>query len=249
MLSRRCVLQLLGLGSAALPSLQCLDAAEPVSQSDAHHGMQLASAKKQVAVLLYENAILFDYGPPAEIFRVAEWTNAFNVFTVGLSTAPMLNMFFPREIKADFRLEDSPKTDVVVIPGGDWATIQQRAERGDRKMLLWIRDCLESGTTVLGVCTGAYILALAGLLDGRRATSLPFEIENFRRLAPKTDVREDMLFVDDGNIVTASGGYAGIDAALHIVRRIRGVEAARFVANDYLNYDNWSPTFTGQVKN
>jgi len=115
-------------------------------------------------------------------------------------------------------------------------------------MLLWIRGCLASGTTVLGVCTGAYILALAGLLDGRRATSLPFEINNFRRLAPKTDVREDMLFVDDGNIVTASGGYAGIDAALHLVRRMRGVEAARFVANDYLNYDSWDPTFTGQVK-
>lgn len=248
MLNRRCVLQILALGSTVPPSLQALAVAEPVSRSDVAHEMQPASAKQQVAVLLYENAILFDYGAPAEIFRVAEWTNAFNVFTVGLSTAPMPNMFFPREIKADYSLKDSPKPDVVVIPGGDWATIQQRAEQGDRRMLLWIRDCLASGATVLGVCTGAYILALAGLLDGRRATSLPFEINNFRRLAPKTDVREDMLFVDDGNIVTASGGYAGIDAALHLVRRIRGVEAARFVANDYLNYDSWDPTFTGQVK-
>ncbi len=58
------------------------------------------------------------------------------------------------------------------------------------------------------------------------------KLKIFRRLAPKADIREDMLFVDDGDIVTASGGYADIDADLHIVRRIRGVDAARFVARD-----------------
>jgi transcriptional regulator GlxA family with amidase domain len=234
---------MLGLSAAAAYGR---DRASPAAH--ATHQMKSAAEKIPVAVLFYENAILFDYGPPAEIFRAAEWTNAFNVFTVAESTSPMANRFFPHVITAQYPLRDAPKPEVLIVGGGEWSSVARRSSQGDRKMLQWIGDCLASGTTVLGVCTGAYILALAGVLDGRRATSLPIEIKTFRSLAPKTEVHEDMLFVDDGNIVTTSGGYAGIVAALHLVRRIRGTEAARFIAHEYLNYDAWDQSFTGKVK-
>jgi len=256
MFSRRALLGAAGLAAASIGSSWLANASaadknnkepEAPKPADHAHAMKSAAEKQQVAVLFYDNPILFDYGAPAEIFRAAEWTMAFNVFAVGESTRPMKNRFFPSYLQADYTFADAPKPEVIIIPGGDWSAVAARAEQGDRRMLDWLRDNVQRGATVLGVCTGAYILALAGLLDGRRATSLPYEIANFRRLAPKTDIRPDMLFVDDGNIVTASGGYGGIDAALHLLKRMRGLEAARFVANEYLNYDSWDPSFTGKV--
>lgn len=242
MLDRRQLVALFGLG-LALP----LARASASAQSARGHVLPSASSKVQVAVLLYENAILFDYGPPAEIFRAAEWTTAFNVYSVAVSTKPIPNAFFPRVLYPDFSFQNCPTPSVVIVPGGNWNSLDEAFARGDRRIADWLAKSLSQGATLLGVCTGAYVLALGGLLDGRRATSLPYEIKTFRKLAPRTDVREDMLFVDDGNIVTAAGGHAGIDAALHLVRRIRGLDAARFVAEEYLNYDAWNSAFEGRI--
>lgn len=242
MIDRRHLMTLLA-ATAALPLARSAERERTVPA----HTMRPAAEKLQVAALFYENAILFDYGGPVDIFRAAEWTNAFHVWSVAPTPGAIRNAFFPRELHPDFTFENCPRPNVVIVPGGDWVGVEAAFKRGDRRIARFLERTLSDGGTLLGVCTGAYILALSGLLDGRRATSLPYEIATFRRLAPRTVVREDMVFVDDGNIVTASGGFGGIEAALHLVRRMRGLDTAKFVAYEYLNYDAWDPEFTGKV--
>jgi transcriptional regulator GlxA family with amidase domain len=83
---------------------------------------------------------------------------------------------------------------------------------------------------VLSICTGAFVLAAAGLLDGRPATTHWMHVQGFRRLFPSVALDPDVLFVDDGDVLTSAGNAAGIDLLLHLVRRDHGTEVATRVA-------------------
>ncbi|GAA4119546.1 helix-turn-helix domain-containing protein [Knoellia locipacati] len=91
---------------------------------------------------------------------------------------------------------------------------------------------IRTGTRVVSICTGAYVLAAAGLLDGRRATTHWQHTEMFRELYPQVDLDEDVLFTDDGDVLTSAGLSAGVDLCLHLVRRDHGAA----VANDVARY-------------
>ncbi|GAA2125849.1 GlxA family transcriptional regulator [Actinomadura napierensis] len=89
---------------------------------------------------------------------------------------------------------------------------------------------LRPGTRIVSICTASYLLAAAGLLDGRPATTHWAEAERFKRLFPGVDVNADVLFMDDGDVLTSAGVAAGIDLCMHIVRRDHGSEVANRVA-------------------
>jgi transcriptional regulator GlxA family with amidase domain len=92
----------------------------------------------------------------------------------------------------------------------------------------------------MSVCTGAFVLARAGLLDGREATTHPDGIEKLRRDATRTKVHANTCFVDNGKVITTAGASSGIDGALRVVQRLRGDDSARRTAT-YLEYERWSP--------
>ena len=100
----------------------------------------------------------------------------------------------------------------------------------DERVLDVIRDAVDRGAWVLSVCSGAFTLGHAGVLDGRRATTHWMYTDQLAELFPETDVDPDVLFVQDGKVVTGAGTAAGIDAALHIVRTELGASAANIVA-------------------
>ncbi|MGI9254529.1 MAG: DJ-1/PfpI family protein, partial [Thermomicrobiales bacterium] len=129
-------------------------------------------------------------------------------------------------------LDDHPLFDIIVIPGG-YGT---RAERSNPVVLDWIRRQHAAGVLTTSVCTGAFLLAANGLLDGQRATTHWSTIDWLRAEHPAIDVRDDERIVDLGQIVTSAGVSAGIDMALHIVGRLHGAETARRVARD-MEYD------------
>jgi transcriptional regulator GlxA family with amidase domain len=83
---------------------------------------------------------------------------------------------------------------------------------------------------IVSICTGAFVLAMAGLLDGRRATTHWQLAGHFRRLFPHIDLDPDVLFVDDGRILTSAGAASGVDVCLHLVRKDHGSELANTVA-------------------
>ncbi len=120
------------------------------------------------------------------------------------------------------------RADTVLIPG-----TRVRGPRTDGELDPDLRAALgrvRPGARLVSICTGAFVLAAAGRLDGRPATTHWAYSEDFRRLYPRVDLDENVLFVDDGDVLTSAGLAAGIDLCLHIVRRDHGVEVANAVA-------------------
>ena len=90
------------------------------------------------------------------------------------------------------------------------------------------------------MCTGAFLLGRAGILDGLTVITFHGSIENLRQLVPQATVLAEVRYVDNGRVITTAGISAGIDGALHLVSRLRGKEAAKEVA-EYMEYDKWVP--------
>ncbi len=128
-------------------------------------------------------------------------------------------------------IESVPALDVLVYPGGDGhvAMLEDEAHLG------WLREQRSRIPVMASVCTGSVVFAAAGLLRGRPATSHRRGVDRLKSIDPTIDVRPDAHFVDDGDILTASGNSAGIEMALHLVMRIAGPERARQV-REGVNY-------------
>jgi transcriptional regulator GlxA family with amidase domain len=132
--------------------------------------------------------------------------------------------------------ETAPPLDVLVYPGGRGT----RRELSDEVVLNWIRGLANGGTVVASVCTGSLVLAAAGLLDGKPATTHWQSLELLPTLGREIEVRPDDRFVDNGTVITAAGVSAGIDMALHLVARLHSPERAREVRR-YIQYDPEPP--------
>jgi transcriptional regulator GlxA family with amidase domain len=118
--------------------------------------------------------------------------------------------------------------DTVVVPG-----TKVPGPRYDGTIDADLRNALDRirpGTRIISICTGAFVLAAAGLLDGRPATTHWTYAAEFRRLYPRVDLDENVLFIDDGDVLTSAGLAAGIDLCLHVIRGDHGSEVANAVA-------------------
>ncbi|HWH31352.1 MAG TPA: DJ-1/PfpI family protein [Egibacteraceae bacterium] len=123
-------------------------------------------------------------------------------------------------LTADAVLEDVPAPEVVLVPGGPG----QADLMGDERLLSWLRRTHETTTWTTSVCTGSLLLAAAGVLEGRRATSHWLALEALRRFGAEP-VQE--RWVEDGKIITAAGVSAGIDMALELASRLAGPQVAQ----------------------
>lgn len=129
------------------------------------------------------------------------------------------------ELTVDRGLEALAEADIVVVPGR-----QPHDAPPPSAALEALREAHARGATIVGLCVGAFPLACAGLLDGRPATTHWAYCEDLARTFPAVDVRPDMLFVDDGDVLTSAGLVAALDLCLHVVRRERGASAAAQLA-------------------
>jgi transcriptional regulator GlxA family with amidase domain len=188
---------------------------------------------RRVAICVWNEAELLDFSGPGEVFAAADGGAAFEVYTVGESDAPIVSQGFLR-VTPQYSIANCPRPDVIVLPGGGIHHLSVNAS-----MVSWLITAAASAEVVLSVCTGAFLLAAAGLLDGLEATTWYGAIDRLRAAAPRTRVYADRRFVDNGRYVTSAGVSAGIDAALHVVARLLGTEKARETAR-YMEYD-WDP--------
>jgi len=186
-------------------------------------------ARRNVAIVLFEGVELLDFAGPGEVFSAAGSRGAFNVFTVGGSAGTVTSQGFVT-IRPEYTIANSPRPDILVLPGGGVGSVI-----GDPALMAWIKKTSRESELVLSVCNGALILGKAGLLDGLQATTHHGSIASLRELSPTTTVHENRRFVDNGKVVTAGGVSAGIDAALHVVERLLGQEAAQKAAR-YMEY-------------
>ncbi|MFW6089008.1 MAG: DJ-1/PfpI family protein, partial [Gemmatimonadota bacterium] len=135
-------------------------------------------------------------------------------------------------VRPERRLADVAAPEIVVVPGGDGT----RREMENRALLRWLREAHEGVEVMLSVCSGARLLARAGLLDGLRVTTHHQVVDHLRELAPAAIVEPTRRYIDAGKIVTTGGISAGIDGAFHVVERLWGPDIARATAA-YMEYD------------
>lgn len=197
---------------------------------------------RNVAVFVYEGVEILDFGGPSEVFAASgitdkdgKWQNAFNVYIVAESKKTIKSQGFI-QVTPQYSILDCPKPDIIVLPGGNTGP-----SRKNPKVKEWILENYKTSEVMMSVCTGAFILGDAGLLDGKKSTTWYGRIDALKENYPNTTVIEETRFVDNGKIVTTAGVSAGIDGALHIVSRLLGPEAAAATAK-YMEYDKWEPS-------
>jgi putative intracellular protease/amidase len=175
---------------------------------------------KSVAILLFDHVQIIDYSGPWEVFGEA----GFKVFTVAEKAEPITTVFSQKVIP-DYTFENSPKADILLVPGGGVG-----AATNNPKLIKWIQDNAKDSTYVMSVCTGAFLLAKAGLLDGLTATTVSGGIDALGRAAPEAKVVYDQRYVDNGKIITTAGLSSGIDGAFHLLSKIVGEGEAESTA-------------------
>jgi transcriptional regulator GlxA family with amidase domain len=189
--------------------------------------------KKTVAILLFPEVEVLDFAGPFEVFAVTDELrgyNTFQVITVAETSAPIRARNGLR-VLPDYTLATCPKPDLLIIPGG----FGTRALLKNEPVLTWLRTQAASAELVMSVCTGAFLLAKLGLLDGLRATTHHECLGELRALAPAATLDATARFHDNGKILTAAGISAGIDCSLHVVARLLGPAAAAATAR-YMEY-------------
>lgn len=182
-------------------------------------------------ILLFDEVEVLDFAGPYEVFsgtRGPDGATYLDVATIG----PVAGAVTARgglQVRPTYDLDSCPGLDALIVPGGPGADDPSELQR--LRLLPFIRDRAGSTPVVASVCTGAFLLGRAGLLDGRSATTHTSALARLRSEFPAASVVEAKV-VDEGAILTAAGVSSGIDLALHLLQRWFGPEArARAAAN------------------
>ncbi len=185
-----------------------------------------ATAKRSVAILVFDEVEELDFVGPLEVFGVTNRLkpDSMPTFTIGTSGREMQGVN-GLTVKPLYSFQTGPGFNILVVPGGKGA----RREMKNPETLAFVKQAARNCELVASVCTGSLILAAAGLLDGKRATTHWAALEELRQFS-KVHV-DHQRFIREGRIITSSGISAGIDMALHIVKELQGSEVSKDVAH------------------
>lgn len=193
---------------------------------------------RNVAIVIYNNVQPLDWTGPYEVYNDAgafgsvNGERAFHVYTVSKKAEVNGQGIL---LKANYTIADAPKPDIIVFPGGPAST----QINDDPEFFAWAKKAALEAEIAQSVCTGAFVLGKAGMLDNRTVTTFYGAIDALQRAYPKANVSDGRRFVDNGNIVTTAGISAGIDGSLHVVARLLGRRVADQTAR-YMEY-HWTP--------
>lgn len=192
-----------------------------------------------VGIFVFDDVEVLDFAGPYEVFTTAARMHAridakapplFNVFTIGRIASP-LRARAGLSVFPDHDFSHHPPIDILIIPGG-----VVTAELGRPEVSQWIADTSVRTKLTASVCTGAFLLAKAGLLEGKQATTHWEDIDDFKSMFPSVKVQTNVRWVDEGKIITSAGISAGIDMSLHLVERMTGRTLATRTARQ-LDFD------------
>ncbi|MFE1764640.1 GlxA family transcriptional regulator [Streptomyces angustmyceticus] len=175
----------------------------------------------RIAILALDGVMPLDLAIPAQIFATRPETPYETTVCTPAATVHTTGAF---TVHAEGDLEQVRAADTVIVPG------TQPPRRPPEAVLAALAEAHERGKRMVSICTGAFALAAAGVLDGLHATTHWQYIEDFARDFPAVTVDRDVLYVDEGNVLTSAGVCCGIDLCLHIVRRDLGAVVANRIA-------------------
>jgi len=177
----------------------------------------------RAAVLLFDHVEVLDFAGPFEVLSCAEDEKGAPLFDCRLLAAePWVNCRGGLLVQSQGDLAEALECGLVVAPGGPGA----RTAHGQPAVQEACRDAAKAGAVVASVCTGSFLLARAGLLDGKTATTHAFRLKEFGERFPLVKA-VDQKVVDQGDILTAGGVASGIDLCLHLLERFFGPEARK----------------------
>jgi putative intracellular protease/amidase len=194
---------------------------------------------RNVAVVVFEGVELLDFSGPLQVFAAAarfgevRGQPAYNVYTMARTKAPIKSHGI-LQVVPQYSIDDAPAPDIIVLPGGDTSSLQ-----ADPRFMQWVKTNAARAELAMSVCTGAFVLGEAGLLDGHAATTYYQAVDGLRKAVPRANVQEGRRFIDAGRVLTTAGVSAGIDGALHVVARLSGRVVADETAR-YMEY-RWNP--------
>ncbi|HMN82393.1 MAG TPA: DJ-1/PfpI family protein [Burkholderiaceae bacterium] len=187
----------------------------------------------RVAIYAFPNMEVLDFAGPFEVFTTASRVYGrenpgqpapFEVCTIAQSVGPIQARAGLR-VLPDYTLATCPQPGILLIPGG-----VVDAELRNSEVIDWVAQCSKSVSVTASVCTGAFIIAKAGLLAGRRATTHWEDIADLQAAFPDVQVVDNKRWVDEGAVVSSAGIAAGIDMSLHLVARFAGHALAEATA-------------------
>ena len=178
-----------------------------------------------IAIYLFPDVEVLDFAGPYEVFTTASRVfkrknpkaeDFFRVITVACDLG-LVRARAGLEVKPDFTIHSHPAIDILVVPGG-----VVTAELARTEVIHWIAKQHPKNLFTASVCTGAFLLAKAGLLQGKSVTTHWEDIADLRGQFPELSIKENTRWVDEGTVITSAGISAGIDMSLHIVERLAG---------------------------
>jgi transcriptional regulator GlxA family with amidase domain len=181
--------------------------------------------KKTVGILIFHEVEVLDFAGPFEVFAITEPTpgeKAFQVITVS-EKDELIRARNGLQVKANATFADCPALDVLVVPGG-WGA--EKVEIHNKVVLDWITAQDKRTSITASVCTGAFLLAKAGVLTDQHVTTHWMDLDDLQTGYPSLKVERGVKYVDQGRLVTSAGISAGIEMSLHLVARLCGVETA-----------------------
>jgi len=182
-----------------------------------------------VAILLFNGVEIIDFAGPWEVFGGA----GYRVFSVAEKLDPITSVY-GQKLTPDFTFENAAKADVLLVPGGGVTNAVNSPAT-----IKWVQDKSKESKYTMSVCTGAFILAKAGLLDGLSATTVSGGIAGLAQAGSKIKVVYDKRYVDNGKIITTAGLSSGIDGSFYLVSKMLGRGVAQLTALG-IEYD-WDP--------
>lgn len=181
----------------------------------------MVAVMHSVAILALDHVVPFDMAAPLEVFgrvRLPDGRRPYRVRVCGPSPEVRTDGF---TLRVEHGLEALAEADTVIVPG-----CSERAGPSPAEVLAALRRAAAAGTRIASVCAGAFVLAEAGLLDGLRATTHWLAAGRLASRYPRIDVQPDVLYVDNGQILTSAGAAAGMDLCLHMIRQDLGSAVA-----------------------
>lgn len=192
--------------------------------------------RTKVGILLFNEVEVMDFAGPYEVFSITENEDgsgkAFEVHTISRTTQ-IVSARNGLKIQPDFDFQNAPQLDILIIPGGYGA---EEVEIHSQETIDWLKNRFAHVEIMASVCTGAFLLAEAGLLDGKQATTHWMDIERLEKQYPKVSMIRDVKFVDAFPILTSGGISAGINMSFYIIKKLLGLKVAQITAKR-MEYD------------
>ncbi|MBF0707786.1 MULTISPECIES: DJ-1/PfpI family protein [Bacillaceae] len=192
--------------------------------------------QRLVGILLFNEVEVLDFAGPFEVFSITTTLESnvkpFVVKTIS-ENGEMVTARNGLNVQPDYGFDDHPSFDIVIIPGGYGA---EQIEINNPRIIAWIQDQKSKVELMTSVCTGALLLAKAGVLDGRKATTHWMDLDRLDEEFPEVSVQRHVKFVDEGSILTSGGISAGINLSFHMIARLHGKEVALKTAKQ-MEYD------------